>query len=170
MSEEFKNEEVKILPDIIKVDFKSIDKSYLKVIYINFFLLFIPLLVGLIILHHFFFSNEINQYIILIYVLFIVFFGAIFIVLNLSFPFRKYALREKDITYKAGLLVKKITTVPFSRVQHVEIDEKPISRIFGLSSISVYTAGDSSDDLEIKGIKKETALQIKEFISSKINE
>ena len=98
------------------------------------------------------------------------FFGAIFIVLNLSFPFRKYALREKDITYKAGLLVKKITTVPFSRVQHVEIDEKPISRIFGLSSISVYTAGDSSDDLEIKGIKKETALQIKEFISSKINE
>ena len=52
----------------------------------------------------------------------------------------------------------------------VEIDEKPISRIFGLSSISVYTAGDSSDDLEIKGIKKETALQIKEFISSKINE
>ncbi|MDG1398998.1 MAG: PH domain-containing protein, partial [Polaribacter sp.] len=121
-------------------------------------------------LHQFFFSNEINQYIILIYVLFIVFFGAIFIVLNLSFPFRKYALREKDITYKAGLLVKKITTVPFSRVQHVEIDEKPISRIFGLSSISVYTAGDSSDDLEIKGIKKETALQIKEFISSKINE
>jgi len=170
MSEEFKNEEVKNLPDIIKVDFKSIDKSYLKVIYINFFLLFIPLLVGLIFLHHFFFSNEINQYIILIYVLFIVFFGAIFIVLNLSFPFRKYALREKDITYKAGLLVKKITTVPFSRVQHVEIDEKPISRIFGLSSISVYTAGDSSDDLEIKGIKKETALQIKEFISSKINE
>ena len=170
MSEEFKNEEVKNLPDIIKVDFKSIDKSYLKVIYINFFLLFIPLLVGLIILHQFFFSNEINQYIILIDVLFIVFFGAIFIVLNLSFPFRKYALREKDITYKAGLLVKKITTVPFSRVQHVEIDEKPISRIFGLSSISVYTAGDSSDDLEIKGIKKETALQIKEFISSKINE
>jgi len=170
MSEEFKNEEVKILPDIIKVDFKRINKSYLKVIYINFFLLFIPLLVGLIILHQFSFSNEINEYIIFIYLLFIAFFGLIFIVLNLSFPFRKYALREKDITYKAGLLVKKITTVPFSRVQHVEIDEKPIPRIFGLSSISVYTAGDSSDDLEIKGIKKETALQIKEFISSKINE
>ena len=170
MPEEFKNEEVKILPDIIKVDFKSINKSYLKVIYINFFLLFISLLVGLIVLHQFAFSNQINQYIVFIYGLFILFFLSTFIGLKLSFPLRKYALREKDITYKAGLLVKKITTVPFSRVQHVEIDEKPISRIFGLSSISVYTAGDSSDDLEIKGIKKEIALQIKEFISSKINE
>ena len=52
----------------------------------------------------------------------------------------------------------------------MEIDEKPISRLFGLSSLSVYTAGDSSDDLEIKGIQKETALQIKEFISTKVNE
>lgn len=170
MEEEFKNDLITALPDIIKINFKRIDKSYLKVICINFFLVFLPLLVGLIVLHQFAFSDEIKEYIILIYVLFVVFFGFIFIFLNLSFPLRKYALREKDISYKAGLLVKKMTTVPFSRIQHVEIDEKPISRIFGLSSLSVYTAGDSSDDLEIKGIKKETAIQIKEFISSKINE
>ena len=86
------------------------------------------------------------------------------------FSKRKYALREKDISYKSGLFVHKITTVPFSRIQHVEIDEKPVSRIFGLSSLSVFTAGDSSDDLEIKGITKEEAQQIKEFISHKINE
>ena len=81
-----------------------------------------------------------------------------------------YVVRDKDISYKAGLFTKKITTVPFSRIQHVEIDEKPISRIFNLASISVFTAGDSSDDLEIKGINKEKALQIKEFISTKIDE
>jgi membrane protein YdbS with pleckstrin-like domain len=63
-----------------------------------------------------------------------------------------------------------MTTVPFSRIQHVEIDEKPISRLFGLSSLSVYTAGDSSNDLDVTGIKNEEALRIKEFISSKINE
>ena len=50
----------------------------------------------------------------------------------------------------------------FSRIQHLEIDEKPISRIFGLSSLSVYTAGDSSDDLVIRGIGKEIALKINE--------
>jgi hypothetical protein len=39
-----------------------------------------------------------------------------------------------------------------------------------LSSLSVYTAGDSSDDLVIKGITKKKALKIKEFITTKINE
>ncbi|MDG1195895.1 MULTISPECIES: PH domain-containing protein [unclassified Polaribacter] len=83
---------------------------------------------------------------------------------------KKYALRERDISYKSGLLIKKITTVPFSRIQHVEIDEKPISRLFGLASLSVYTAGDSSDDLVVKGLKKEVAIQLKEFIITKIDE
>lgn len=166
----FKNDVVSLLPDITRIELKKIDKSYLKVICINFFLVFITLFAGLILLHQFAFDDETNQYIIYIYLVFILIFGSIFIYLMLSFPKRKYALREKDISYKRGLFVKKMTTVPFSRIQHVETYEKPISRVFGLSSLSVFTAGDSSDDLEIRGIKKETAQKIKEFISSKINE
>lgn len=169
MSQHFQNDLVIELPDITQIEFKKIDKSYFKVITINFFLVFILFLVGLIVLHQFTFSEEISAYSIYIYALFFTFFGCVFCYLKLSFPLRKYALREKDISYKRGLLVKKMTTVPFTRIQHVEIDEKPISRLFGLSSLSVYTAGDSSDDLEIKGIQKETALQIKEYISTKID-
>ncbi|WP_439131674.1 PH domain-containing protein [Polaribacter sp.] len=169
MEEQFQNDIVLDLPDITKIEFKRIDKSYLKVITINFFLVFLPFLIGLIALHQFVFTEPFNEYIIYIYILFFVFFGCIFGFIRLSFPLRKYALREKDISYKRGLLMKKMTTVPFSRIQHVEIDEKPISRLFGLASLSVYTAGDSSDDLEVKGIQKETALQIKEFISTKID-
>tara|TARA_B100000795_G_C22806279_1_gene445068 strand:+ start:4940 stop:5449 length:510 start_codon:yes stop_codon:yes gene_type:complete len=166
----FKNDLVLNLPDITKIEFKKIVKSYLKVIIINFFLFFIPLFTGLILLHKLVFHEGIKIYIILIYALFLLLFGCIFLYLILSFPKRKYALREKDISYKSGLFIKKITTVPFSRIQHVEIDEKPTLRLFGLASLSVYTAGDSSDDLVIKGVTKEIALQIKEYISTKINE
>lgn len=170
MSIPFQNNLITSLPDITKIAFQKIDKSYLKVVLINFFIVFIPLLITLIVLHQLIFDDEFKEYITFIYIAFLTLFGSIFLHLLLTFPKRKYALREKDISYKSGLFVKQMTTVPFSRIQHVEIDEKPISRIFGLSSLSVYTAGDSSDDLEIKGIKKETALQIKEFISTKINE
>lgn len=166
----FQNDVILDLPDITKIEFKRIDKSYFKVIVINFLLFFVIFFIGLVLLHQFMLLDVINKYVVYIYVLFFVFFGLIFSYLTFSFPKRKYALREKDISYKRGLFVKKITTVPFSRIQHIEIDEKPISRLFGLSSLSVYTAGDSSDDLEIKGIQKETALQIKEFISTKIDE
>lgn len=166
----FNNDLVLQLPDITKIEFKKIDKSYFRVILINFFLFFIPLLVGLIVLHQFVFNDKVNNFITFIYLGFLGIFTLIFLYLIFSFSKRKYALREKDISYKSGLLVHKITTVPFSRIQHVEIDEKPVSRIFGLSALSVYTAGDSSDDLEIKGITKEEAQKIKEFISHKINE
>ena len=170
MVDSFHNNTVTNLPDINKIEFISVDKSYLKVIFINFFLFFVPLFIGLVLADLFLFSDDFKEFMIYIYPLFAVFFGFILVYLILGFSKRKYALREKDISYKCGLLVKKITTVPFSRIQHVEIDEKPVSRIFGLSALSVYTAGDSSDDLVIKGIKKEKASQIKEFISTKINE
>jgi membrane protein YdbS with pleckstrin-like domain len=52
----------------------------------------------------------------------------------------------------------------------MEVDEGVFTRFFKLASLSIFTAGDSSDDLEIKGITKKEALEIKEFISQKINE
>jgi membrane protein YdbS with pleckstrin-like domain len=170
MTATFQNNTVTSLPDITKVEFKKINQLYLKVIFINFLIVFLLFFGGLIVLHQLVFQDEVNAFIIPIYISFLVLFGLILLYLLASFKKRKYALREKDISYKSGLLVKKLTTVTFSRIQHVETDEKPVSRIFGLSSLSVYTAGDSSDDLVIKGITKEAALQIKEFITTKINE
>jgi len=166
----FSNDLVLELPDIKKLEFIKINKNYLKVILINLFLVFSPLYIGLILLHQLVFTKEINEFIIPIYSVFTAVFGFVIWYILLSFTKRKYALREKDISYKSGLLIRQITTVPFSRIQHVETDEKPISRIFGLASLSIYTAGDSSDDLVIKGITKKKALKIKEFITTKINE
>lgn len=170
MTDSFQNIAVTVLPDITEIKFINIDKNYKKVILISFLLIFTPLLTGLILLDQFVFSEEIKENMVFIYLgfIFLFIYGLFHLLLGLSK--RKYALREKDISYKSGLFVKKTTTVPFSRIQHVETDEKPISRLFGLASLSVYTAGDSSDDLEINGITIETALQIKEFISIKINE
>ena len=41
--------------------------------------------------------------------------------------------------------------------------------MFHLVSLSVFTAGDSSDDLKIRGLLKEEADQINDFISSQID-
>lgn len=165
---DFENEIVLDLPSITNIKFKNINKSYFKVILVNFFLVLILLFTGLVLLHKLVFTDNIKEYIIIIYSSFFFLFLLLFIYLKSSFPKRMYALRQKDISYKSGLFFRKLTTVPFSRIQHVELDEGPISRLFNLSSISVYTAGDSSDDLEIKGISKDIALQLKEFISVKL--
>ncbi|MFY9242383.1 MAG: PH domain-containing protein [Polaribacter sp.] len=167
---DFKNNVVSELPDITKIDFIKINKKYFKVISINTFIVFFVFLTALIFLHFWVFEDEFKPYVIYFYFGLIFFFSLLYSYLYFSFSKRKYAVRDKDISYKRGILVKKITTVPFSRIQHIEIDEKPISRIFNLASISVFTAGDSSDDLMIKGITLENATKIKEFISIKIDE
>jgi membrane protein YdbS with pleckstrin-like domain len=169
MIDSFQNIAVTSFPEITKTDFKPIENKYLKVILINTFIGFVIIFVLV------FFADykslfELIENTIWIYVGIVFAFISILLVKNIGFKKRKYAVREKDISYKSGVFFKKLTTVPFSRVQHIEIDEKPVSRLFGLASLSVYTAGDSSDDLVIKGITKEMASQIKEFISTKINE
>jgi len=92
-----------------------------------------------------------------------------FLLAYLGFKKKGYALREKDIMYKSGLIWKAITTIPFSRIQHCEVKEGPIERLFGLSSLHIYTAGGSSSDIDIPGLYPQQAQDIKSFVLKKIN-
>jgi len=167
--ENFKNIEILDVPDITTLTFRKIHTDYLKVLLGSVFVILILVVTATLIINYNF-QEILPDFISYIYLgVFLVFTFVVLFIL-IGFSRRKFAIREKDISYKSGVLIKKITTVPFSRVQHVELDEGPISRLFKLASISVFTAGDSSDDLVIKGIKKIEALKIKEFISEKINE
>lgn len=167
---EFSNVEILELPDISKVSFKGIDKDYLNVLILItsafFFLAFLSLLVVD------FYVPKVASYEYKVHLYIAIILGYVFVLtwVFVGFSKRKYAIREKDVAYKSGVLIKTVTTVPFSRIQHVEINESPISRLFKLSSLNVFTAGDSSNDLVIKGLKKNKALKIKEFINQQINE
>ena len=168
MTDAFKNIAVTSFPDITKVDFKSIENQYLKVILINTFVAFLVLFL-VICLGDYKGLFKLIENTIWIYLTFTLCFVFTLLIKTIEFKKRRYVVREKDISYKKGVLFRSITTVPFNRIQHVEIDEGPISRFLGLVSLSVFTAGDSSDDLKISGLLKEDAQQIKEFISNKID-
>ena len=168
MVDSFLNIAVTSFPDITKIEFKCISKKYLRVLLINIFLIFILLFAAL------FFADykgvfELLENSFWLYIGFFSFFLLTLALKVVGFKKRKYAIREKDISYKKGIFFRSLTTVPFNRIQHVEIDQAPISRIFGLASLSVFTAGASSDDLKISGLLKKEAKQIKEFISNKID-
>ena len=85
----------------------------------------------------------------------------------LGFRRKKYALREKDIIYKRGWLWRSVTVVPFNRVQHAEVQQGPIDRLFDLSKLKVYTAGGSGSDLAIGGLLPDEANRMKFFIMNK---
>ena len=80
-----------------------------------------------------------------------------------------YAMRQRDIVFQTGVISKSVTTIPFKRIQHVEITEGPIQKLFKLASLKIFTAGGSSSDLTISGIQKDDAAKIKDFITGKID-
>lgn len=84
-----------------------------------------------------------------------------------EFPKRAYALRQRDITYRKGWIFHSITSVPFNRIQHTEINQGPLDRAFNLASLSIYTAGGSASDLAIPGLPYEEARRLREFIGKK---
>ena len=168
MLDSFQNIVVSSFPNILEVEFKYINRKYLKVILINITFVYLSLLSAVFFLEY---KNilgleEVTFWLFLLIT--ILFIYTIFIKI-IGFKRRKFLVREKDISYKKGVFYKKITTVPFNRIQHVEIDQGPISRFFNLASLSVFTAGDSSDDLKVNGLLKDEAQQIKEYISNQID-
>ena len=85
-----------------------------------------------------------------------------------GFRIKGYAVRQHDLMYRKGLLFRSVTVVPFTRIQHSEVEQGVIERQFGLSSLSVFTAGGSQSDLVIPGLKLGDAERIRNFLSQKV--
>ncbi len=80
----------------------------------------------------------------------------------------KYLLRSHDISYQEGVWFRSWTTVPFNRIQHCEVARGVLDNLFGLSELRIYTAGGSSSDLTVPGLRPEVAERLKEAIIRKI--
>ena len=158
---------IETLPRIEDIKFNPLANKYLHVMRIKTIITSLILLTAISIFH---FSQEIlelNEY---LYIIAGILGLAIINLLyaKISFKHRAYSLRERDITYKRGYIFRSITTVPFNRIQHTEIKEGALSRLFSLQTVKFYTAGGATSDLQISGLNKEDANNIKEFVNTKI--
>ncbi|MCC5854181.1 MAG: PH domain-containing protein [Idiomarina sp.] len=73
--------------------------------------------------------------------------------------------QESDyLRFVVGALWHKEVVVTFNRLQHLELEQGPVERFFGLSRLVLYTAGGSGADLSVPGLKTETAELLKNAI------
>ncbi|HVA61713.1 MAG TPA: PH domain-containing protein [Mycobacteriales bacterium] len=56
-----------------------------------------------------------------------------------------YAEREEDLLVTRGLLVRRMSVVPYGRMQYVDVTAGPLERAFGLASVRMHTAAAASD-------------------------
>lgn len=81
-----------------------------------------------------------------------------------------FALREKDILYRRGFIFSKITVVPFNRIQHVSVSRDILDKSLNISTLMIFTAGGSGSDINIPGLRPETALRLKESLAGNITD
>jgi len=168
----FENLEINVqeLPSVETATYQQLSKNWMAVRYISNALFFLILLLGIAVLYR---ETEIMAYPTLWYAVlsfwFFWFVISLFLVKK-GYDIRGYVLRKEDIIHRKGVIVRSLTTIPFNRVQHCEISQGPIQRIFNLHTLEIFTAGGGKSDLSIPGLEGETAQQIKEFIVKKTKE
>ncbi len=154
------------LPRFEEVQFSALHSSYWKVILINAVVFFSIMGIGLTLL--LFFNQGLLVFLLEFSVAFFVFLSLALLLARISFKKKGFAFRTHDVLYKYGIIATNTIVIPYNRVQHVALHEGFISRYFGLAKIEIFTAGGSSSDIEIPGIEKEQAENIKQLLMGKI--
>jgi len=153
------------LPSVRHVDFQGLERAYLKVGLIGFLIFTIILFLAASLVR---LSGSLGSYSYYIYIPPLILTLLYLFFLLKGFKHKAYALRQHDILYKRGYIWRSQTVIPFNRVQHCEVDQGPLERLFDISTLKVFTAGGSSSDLSIPGLRIETANSLKDLIMRKI--
>ena len=167
--ENFTNETIdtKQLPRYEEVELTSLHSNYWKVLLINnLFIYSIIATVMIFLWMNIEDSQDYNPF--WVFGIFLLIVNFSFLLYRISFKKKAYAFRNHDVIYRSGLIATNTMVIPYNRVQHVTLHEGFLSRYFGLARVEIFTAGGSASDIEIPGIAKEEAENIKQLLMGKI--
>lgn len=77
----------------------------------------------------------------------------------------RYAVREHDLLVQSGVLFRRWSAIPLSRIQHVDTRQGPVERALGLSRLLVYTAAGMSADGSIPGLAEDDVRRLRDELA-----
>ena len=72
-----------------------------------------------------------------------------------------WQVREHDLSYRSGVLVRTVKTLPFIRIQHASLSSGPVERRYGLAKLHINSAG---PDLAIAGLNADDAERLRNIV------
>ncbi|MEU6073518.1 PH domain-containing protein [Micromonospora sp. NPDC047074] len=76
-----------------------------------------------------------------------------------------YAEREDDLLVRHGLLVRRLSIVPYSRMQFVDVSAGPLERAFKLATVQLHTAAAASD-ARVPGLRPAEASRLRDRLTA----
>src|SRR5687768_2888135 len=76
-----------------------------------------------------------------------------------------YAERDNDLLVRHGLLVRRLSIVPYARMQFVDVSAGPLERAFSLATVQLQTAAAASED-RIPGLTPDEAARVRDRMAA----
>lgn len=79
-----------------------------------------------------------------------------------SFERTTWAMTPEGFEIRRGILWRHHIAIPAARVQHVDVSQGPLQRMFDLGKLTIHTAGTKNAALELSGLEHATALVLRD--------
>jgi membrane protein YdbS with pleckstrin-like domain len=76
-----------------------------------------------------------------------------------------YAEREEDLLVKHGVLFRKLSVVPYGRMQFVDVSSGPLERRVGIATVQLHTASPATD-ARIPGLPPDEAARLRDRLAA----
>ena len=76
-----------------------------------------------------------------------------------------YCEREDDLLVRHGLLVARLSVVPYGRMQFIDVQAGPAERLFGLAMLHLHTAA-AATDARIPGLEAAEAARLRDRLAA----
>jgi len=149
------------------MNFQTLADNYAKAMVINVSVVWTLIFMGTLVLSYF--TGDLGNPFVYwqVYVIYSLPIAAIIVLAPIIARSRGYAIREQDIHYKKGVIFHKTVSLPYIRIQHVEVESTPMERLYGLTTLKFFTAGGGSADMKIPALTEEASTKLRAFIIKK---
>ena len=76
-----------------------------------------------------------------------------------------YTERDEDLIVARGVLVRRLSVVPYGRMQFVDVTAGPVERVFRLATVQLHTAAAASD-ARIPGLERDEAARLRDRLAA----
>jgi uncharacterized protein len=76
-----------------------------------------------------------------------------------------YAERAEDLLVRHGIFVRRLSIVPYARMQFVDVTAGPLERALGLATVSLHTAAAASD-ASVPGLEGDEATRLRDRLAA----
>ncbi|MHB1924469.1 MAG: PH domain-containing protein [Acidimicrobiales bacterium] len=76
----------------------------------------------------------------------------------------RYLERAEDLVVVRGVMLRRLSVVPYGRMQYVDVTAGPVERLFGLATVKLHTAAAASD-ARVPGLEPAEAARLRDQLA-----